>query len=249
MQSAKEQRWGTEGISARGYCNECQTDHSLSVGNSRVYALQLMKRFRRQCSSASDILNLSSLFGESRGKMFGVLEAVSPTGETRILYAFSGQLNGQWQLPGWAPPLFDPDRFDRLVLPEERIIKDIGYQMDRLDPGSETWSWLKRKRRETSRALMEEIQKLYHLTNFHNRTVPLQEAYRGAGKPPTGTGDCCAPKLLNQAAQQGLKPVGISEFFWGKETLSMNRTHGQFYPSCSEKCEPILGFMLCGLNP
>lgn len=249
MQSAKEQRWRKENISACGYCEECQTDHNLSIGNSREYALRLMKRFRHQHPSVRSALNLSSLFGESRGKMFGVLETVSPNGETRFLYAFSGQLDGKWQLPGWAPPLFDPDQFDRLVVPEEKIIKDMGYQMDRLDPGSKTWIRLRRKRRDTSRALMEKIHNLYRLTNFHNRTVPLREAYRGTGKPPTGTGDCCAPKLLNQAVQLGLKPVGISEFFWGKETLSMNRKHSHFYPSCSEKCEPILGFMLCGLNP
>ena len=32
---------------------------------------------------------------------------------------------------------------------------------------------------------------------------------------PGGTGDCCAPKLLADAAARGLRPVGIAEFFLG----------------------------------
>jgi tRNA pseudouridine32 synthase/23S rRNA pseudouridine746 synthase len=45
---------------------------------------------------------------------------------------------------------------------------------------------------------------------------PLQatndEAFLGF---PAGTGDCCAPKLLHEAALRGLKPVGLAEFWFG----------------------------------
>jgi tRNA pseudouridine32 synthase/23S rRNA pseudouridine746 synthase len=63
-----------------------------------------------------------------------------------------------------------------------------------------------------------------------------------------GVGECCAPKLLNYAALNGLKPLGLSEFYWGKENKSGTRKHGEFYPACAEKCQPILGFMLCGIK-
>jgi len=75
-------------------------------------------------------------------------------------------------------------------------------------------------------------------------TRPLTELL--SGNIPTGAGECCAPKLLNYAALNGLKPVGLSEFYWGKENKSGTRQHKQFYPACVEKCQPILGFMLCG---
>ena len=41
---------------------------------------------------------------------------------------------------------------------------------------------------------------------------------------------------------------GLAEFYWGRENRSGNRRHALFYPSCEEKCRPILGFMLCGLE-
>lgn len=76
----------------------------------------------------------------------------------------------------------------------------------------------------------------------------IEEAFCEDKGIPTGTGDCCAPKLLNYAARNRLKPIGISEFFFGRENKSETRKHGEFYPSCKIKCEPILGFMLCGLE-
>ena len=61
-------------------------------------------------------------------------------------------------------------------------------------------------------------------------------------------GDCCAPKLLDHAARNNLKPVGIAEFYWGPSNPSQTKKHGQFYPACRGKCEPILGHMLEGME-
>ncbi|MBV5332456.1 hypothetical protein JZU54_02570, partial [bacterium] len=53
------------------------------------------------------LLRTDALFGEARGKMFGVLVCRAADGSRRILKAFSGQYNGLWEVPGWAPPIFD----------------------------------------------------------------------------------------------------------------------------------------------
>ena len=95
---------------------------------------------------------------------------------------------------------------------------------------------------------MQDIHSLYLLTNFHGETANLYQVYADQNGIPTGTGDCCAPKLLNYAAKNRLIPLGIAEFYWGRENRSGSRRHGAFYSSCKEKCEPILGFMLCGLD-
>jgi hypothetical protein len=95
---------------------------------------------------------------------------------------------------------------------------------------------------------MQDIHRLYTLTNFRGELRPLTEAFTASGGIPTGTGDCCAPKLLNQAIQKCLLPLGMAEFYWGRENSSQTRHHGRFYPSCDTKCTPILGFMLCGLD-
>ena len=61
---------------------------------------------------------------------------------------------------------------------------------------------------------------------------------------PTGTGECCAPKLLHYAATQGFKPLAMAEFWWG----SGSKEQGKFYGACAERCEPIMGFLLSGLS-
>ena len=66
--------------------------------------------------------------------------------------------------------------------------------------------------------------------------------------PPGGTGDCCAPKLLQYAYQQGLKPVCMAEFWWGATTKTELRHHLNYYPACRGKCKPILTWMLQGLD-
>lgn len=66
--------------------------------------------------------------------------------------------------------------------------------------------------------------------------------------PPSGAGECAAPKLLQYAYLNHLEPVAMAEFWWGNSPRSEVRKHKQFYPSCSGKCEPILGHMLQGLE-
>ena len=67
------------------------------------------------------------------------------------------------------------------------------------------------------------------------------------GTPPAGAGECAAPKLLQYAFAHGLHPVTMAEFWWGPSPASEIRRHGEYYPACRGKCEPILGHMLRGL--
>ena len=79
----------------------------------------------------------------------------------------------------------------------------------------------------------------YHSSPRIRRKFPL---------PPGGTGDCCAPKLLQYAYLHHLKPVCMAEFWWGPSPKTEIRHHGQFYPACSGKCKPVLTWMLQGLD-
>lgn len=180
--------------------------------------------------------------------MFGLMECLRPGGSTVTLRAFSGQYNGHWEVETWAPPLFDVLDFETTTFEVEKEIKRIGRGISQSTPHSKIWLSLRKKRRELSQNLMQEIHGLYTLTNFRGETATLSEAYTGSGGMPTGTGDCCAPKLLNYAATNNLRPVSIVEFYWGKENRSESRKHRSLYSSCLEKCQPILGFMLCGLD-
>ena len=91
--------------------------------------------------------------------------------------------------------------------------------------------------------------------------------------PPSGSGECCAPKLLQYAYIKGLKPVEIAEFTIQQppspprgSSLDTNDTSClepkevynklplgglgglSFRPACQSRCKPILDWMLQGLD-
>ena len=66
--------------------------------------------------------------------------------------------------------------------------------------------------------------------------------------PPAGAGECAAPKMLQYAYQNNLKPIQMAEFWVGASPVGEVRVDGNFYPSCKGKCLPILTYMLQGLN-
>lgn len=199
----------------------------------------------KQGAPSDPDLSTEYLFGEARGKMFGVLVAKNPEGVHRVLYAFSGQYNGIWQVPGWAPPLFSLELFHHIHDAREREIKGLTHKLSELSPGTKQWQTLRTTRKQLSRKLMQDIFDIYRLRNFRGDSGTLKNAFTGPALP-TGTGDCCGPKLLVWAATQGLEPLGMAEFYWGRANKSGTRRHGVIYPSCVEKCQPLLGFLLCG---
>ncbi len=105
---------------------------------------------------------------------------------------------------------------------------------------------LRNERRSRSRALQAAMHESHGLLNFAGRFARLDEFFTGG--IPTGTGECCAPKLLQEAALRGIRPTSVAEFWWGPPPSGGGRDHTCFYPPCKEKCGPILGHLLCGLD-
>lgn len=66
--------------------------------------------------------------------------------------------------------------------------------------------------------------------------------------PPSGAGECCAPKLLQYAYEHGMCPLCMAEFWWGASPKTEVRQHLCYYPACRGKCKPILEHMLQGLE-
>ncbi|WP_413175989.1 RluA family pseudouridine synthase [Anabaena azotica] len=104
---------------------------------------------------------------------------------------------------------------------------------------------LKQKRKEISRLLQTQMHAAYSLTNFYGQSLSLQKLLPGG--IPTGTGECCAPKLLHYAATHKLKPLAMAEFWWG-ESLGQDKVQGEFYGACVERCQPLMGFLLSGFK-
>jgi tRNA pseudouridine32 synthase / 23S rRNA pseudouridine746 synthase len=108
---------------------------------------------------------------------------------------------------------------------------------------------LKADRKDKSNALQNYLFNQYQFLNKNKETKGLIEIFEhtALGRPPAAAGDCAAPKLLQYAFANNLKPICMAEFWWGASPKSEIRKHKQYYPSCSGKCEPILGHMLQGI--
>ena len=105
---------------------------------------------------------------------------------------------------------------------------------------------LRLQRAAHSADLQRRIFERYTFLNAKGDAKNVLELF--AGSPPAGAGECAAPKLLQYAYLHQLKPICMAEFWWGMSPDSEVRMHGNFYPACKSKCEPILGHMLQGLD-
>ena len=175
----------------------------------------------------------------TEGKMFGVLVVRSHQG-LGFLAAYSGLLEGRNDWAYFVPPVFDAQQPDGYFKTRER---EIMQAEDHKQMSQELQLWLFRQ---------------YRMLNGHGETRDLVEIWQDYHRsprirekfplPPGGTGDCCAPKLLQYAYLHQLKPVCMAEFWWGDSPRGIIRHHEQFYPACRGKCLPVLTWMLKGLE-
>ncbi len=119
-----------------------------------------------------------------------------------------------------------------------------------LSPYENRLKELKRERKEISLKLQNKIFDSYNFLNAHGETKSLLDIFitENQIKPPAGAGECAAPKLLQYAYKNNLKPLSMAEFWWGKAPDAEIRKHKHYYPACKGKCQPILGHMLKGLD-
>ncbi len=118
------------------------------------------------------------------------------------------------------------------------------------DPITNKIKSLKNTRQATSASLQQQLFEHYDFLNIEGNSKNLIDIFKetALNKPPAAAGECAAPKLLQYAFKQNLKPIAIAEFWWGKSPSSEIRKHKNYYPACQGKCKPILGHMLLGME-
>lgn len=109
---------------------------------------------------------------------------------------------------------------------------------------------LKTERKRRSVLLQNRLFAQFRMLNARGEEKDLWQIFREHGRPvpPSGAGECAAPKLLQYAYRHGYRPLAMAEFWWGASPEAEIRKHGYYYPACKSKCEPILGHMLQGLG-
>ena len=154
------------------------------------------------------------------GKMMGVLQAERPDGSREMLYAFSGRAGERSFVEGFVPPVFD-------------------YDPAAIDAASP----------EQSQQFQRWLFERYVVFNGRGESRSVLDIFADRGLvPPSGTGDCAAPKLLQYAYRNGLRPLSIGEFWYGAPPQKEVRRSGAFYPACTGKCGPLLAYMLQGIE-
>ena len=105
---------------------------------------------------------------------------------------------------------------------------------------------LANQRKTMSEALQNWLFEHFVMLNYAGERRNLLDIFRGTVQqlPPSGTGECCEPKLLQYAYIHHLKPVQMAMFWWGKSPDNEIRHHLHYYPACSGKCKPVLTYML-----
>ena len=123
------------------------------------------------------------------------------------------------------------------ILADEAPSRDLQQQM----------AQLQQERHDRSIALQQWLFRQFTFLNAKGQSQNLLELFHGA-VPPSGAGECCAPRLLQAAYKEGYQPIAMAEFWVGDSPRDELRQEGHFYPACNSRCKPILGHMLQGLQ-
>tara|TARA_B100001248_G_scaffold258651_1_gene243230 strand:+ start:608 stop:1411 length:804 start_codon:yes stop_codon:yes gene_type:complete len=238
-----------------GRCPQTGCERALRPTHEALSAAEELMDYLSTHRTKSDDFSTASLYEEANGKMFGVMVCRRQNGQRGVLHAFSGEWEGRKTPPGWVPSSgflseYEAER-DRTEAEVDNFTQRIAELKEEL-PGTRALrrqiEELKIERGALSRALTERIHDAYRFENALGEVLPLRDVDTGGVRPPTGMGDCCAPKLVQYAIRQGLEPLSMIEFWWGASSRAHPRIEGHYYSACRSKCYPIMGFLLRGID-
>lgn len=203
--------------------------------------------------------------------MFGALVCLDENGEQVVLRAFSGSLGGKWNIEGFVPPLFDEEKYNAAISINDKKIHELS-----VTPAGETSEEKSARKKLRIKLCNETLRRIYALykffcadgiarnfndiikeklyASFHHEENHTQNENREKNMRdekrnfliPTGTGDCCAPKLLSYAFEKKLRPFSLEEFYWnGTDAQKFDDTdNANFKNPCDKKCGIILPLIL-----
>ncbi len=227
--------------SARHYCNKL------------ISLIEKKDVILKQCGRESEER-------KGQGGMIGALVCWKKNesgGQRVVLYAVSGN-NKQLELKDsekspfveksiFVPSIVSSDKIDSALAENDFEIHRLTDEINKLTlvnkNSSELKSLIKTRTQLTDESL-KKVFDLYSFTEFNSTKISLNEiiSIHNNHLPPTGTGDCCAPKLLSYAFENNLEPVSMDEVYFGRDTK--NKINGISYPPCDERCGYILPSIL-----
>ncbi|MFI3315490.1 MAG: pseudouridine synthase [Rikenellaceae bacterium] len=133
---------------------------------------------------------------------------------------------------------------------EKSLKEEYQAILERSEIFNQRLQQLKTQRKQMSVELQKWLFEQFVITNFRAEQQNLNQIFAATAQktPPSGAGECAAPKLFHYAYANSLQPIAIAEFWWGASPKGGLRKHGNYYGACKGKCFPILSFMLKGLD-
>ena len=184
-------------------------------------------------------------FETQKGKMFGVLVVQKKDKSYGFLGTISGKLPANATCDRFVPSVFDDSTGEYFINKGMTALTAISQQILKTEIPEDIIN-LKEKRRQKSIALQQRLFENYHFLNLSGQERSLLEIFNPTTNkiPPAAAGECAAPKLLQFAIKNKLKPIALSEFWWGSLNEKKEKAHKTFYPACKNQCRPILEYML-----
>lgn len=154
---------------------------------------------------------------------------------------------------------------EELLVREKEFIRESQFEKAEMKRLQNNWKERIRKAEEPNEPIKERIQSLqqerlrrsrllqhwlfeqFTFLNANGQKKNLLELFHPFA-PPSGAGDCAAPKLLQAAYLMHARPLCMAEFWVGDSPRDEVREEGRFYASCRSRCLPILRHMMEGLQ-
>ena len=204
-----------------------------------------------------------SLERKNQGVMIGTLVCWNESKQKReVLVAVSG-IAKKLEIPSnfseykVVPDIANSEKISQALQKNDFEIHQLTYQINDLQDSlhqhqknqiqyqtNTTIDQLVKKRTKLTDASLKKVFSLYRFTTINYQKVSLNQIIKERkGKlPPTGIGDCCAPKLLSYAFSKKLIPISLDEVYFGQNTK--NKENGKSYPPCDERCGILLPYLL-----
>lgn len=236
-----------------GRCPTTGQERSLRPTPAVIAVAEELKGYLATRRAVDSGFSTRGIYAPFTGKMFGVMLCKDASGALGTLRAFSGGWADRWQPPGWVPSSSHLAEYASQREQTEAQLAELTARIDTLKTQALANAHqveiedCKAQRRRISRILTDQIHQAYRFENALGEILPLTAVDTGSPRPPTGMGDCCAPKLLQYAIRNRLEPLSMVEFWWGTSPPAIPRIEGAYYGSCAHKCYPILGFLLRGV--
>jgi len=213
---------------------------------------------------------------KNQGVMLGALVCKDKNGNEVNLVTNSGNAkkieNGKRKTENdffgeivFVEPVVSAEEIENALAENDKEIHEITKEIQKLkenltEGNTAHCSLLTAHLKQLCAASLSKVHALYKFHCIDGNVRTLKEIcamYNGGKLPPTGTGDCCAPKLLDYVFAHDLMPISLAETEYTARPEEQGRAkrcpepnfplstfHFPLIPPCDERCGILLPAML-----